>query len=59
MKEKIENSIVADNNSTITNAKNTTSINLKKLKIKHTIIGFLLGVISELVAIFIYEHFIK
>lgn len=56
---KIEKSIVADRGSTITNAKNISDTNVKKLKTKHTIIGFIIGVISELVAIYIYEHFFK
>jgi hypothetical protein len=58
-RNKIENSIVADGGSLITNARNTNNIDIKKLKTKHTVIGFVLGVVSELVAILIYEHFIK
>jgi len=62
MVKKIEKSVVADGGSTITNVTNTSdneNINLRKIKTEYTIIGFVLGILSELIAMGIYEHFIK
>lgn len=52
---KIEKSIVASGGSTIINSKNKISENVRKIKIKYTIIGFILGILSSLMASFIYD----
>jgi hypothetical protein len=62
MEKKIEKSVVADRNSTITgviNTSNNENIFLRRIKTKYTILGFILGILSELIAMGLYEHFIK
>lgn len=53
---KIVNSQVADNNSSITNSKNT--VTKKHLK-PDNIISFILGIVASVAASYIYENFFK
>jgi hypothetical protein len=59
MKKNIENSIVADQGSSISNSKNITNTNIRKIKTEYSIIGFILGVLASIIASYIYAHFIK
>jgi hypothetical protein len=58
MEKKTENSVTAEGGSKISNVINAsnTKTNLKKVKAEYTIIGFVLGIISELIASYIYHH---
>lgn len=53
---KIKNSQVADNNSSITNSKNTVSKNYLK---PDNIISFILGIVASVAASYIYDNFFK
>lgn len=53
---KIDKSIVASGGSSISNSKNEITTNAKRLKTKFTLIGFILGILSSLVASFIYDY---
>lgn len=61
MKKQISQSIVAQDNSEISNAKMSIkkdkSITVNKAK--YTVFGFLLGVLSSIIATIVYENFIK
>lgn len=57
--KNIKNSQVADNNSTIVDSKNEVNISLKKIRTETTIISFIVGFLSSIIASYIYEHFLK
>lgn len=56
---KINKSIVASGGSSISNSKNEITTNVKSLKSKFTLIGFILGILSSLLASFIYDYLNK
>lgn len=65
---KIEKSQVAMGGSTISNSMNTgniknakinSNVELKKIKRKNLLIGFVLGILSSIVSSYIYDHYIK
>ncbi|SMD44204.1 hypothetical protein SAMN00777080_2822 [Aquiflexum balticum DSM 16537] len=56
---KIDKSIVATGGSSISNSKNEIATKAKRLKTKFTLIGFILGVLSSLVASYIYDYLTK
>ena len=56
-KNKIENSVVADKGSTISNVNNTVST--KRIKTVSGVVGFILGIITSIIGSYIYENFLK
>jgi hypothetical protein len=59
MKNKIDTSIVAQDHSTISNVTNRNNKSTKRIRTESIIFGFIMGVVSSIVASFIYDHFIK
>ena len=59
MKNEISGSIVAQDNSSISSSNLYTENSVRKIKIRHTIVGFVLGIVSELIAMIIYYNFLK
>lgn len=56
MTQKIKNSVVANNNSSVNNSSNKTVTKIDKASLFY---GFLIGVASSLVANYIYLTFLK
>ena len=59
MKNKIEKSVVAQGGSTISNVTNNNEKNIKKIRTESTIIGFIIGILTSIIASYIYERFLK
>lgn len=59
MQNKIDNSIVAQGGSSISNAQNINQKHINRIKRESILIGFIVGVFSSVIANYIYEHFIK
>lgn len=59
MGNKIENSQVADRNSSIQNSENKTTISVKKIRTEAAIISFIVSVLSTIVASYVYDHYLK
>ena len=61
MDNKIEKSVIAKGGSTVSgvNIQSNNQNNLRKVKAEYTLFGFILGIISELIASYIYYIFFK
>lgn len=59
MGNKIDKSIVAQGGSTISNVSNTNTKSTKRIRTESTIIGFVIGILTSIIASYIYDNFLK
>ncbi|MBB5395271.1 hypothetical protein HDC91_001299 [Mucilaginibacter sp. AK015] len=56
---KITNSQVADRQSSISGSQNANQISMKRVRSEAAIISLVVGILSSVIATYIYEHFLK
>lgn len=59
MTQEIKGSQVADRGSTISNSKNETNISIKRIRAESAIISLIVGIVSSVVASYVYDHFFR
>jgi hypothetical protein len=59
MRNGIEKSIVAQGRSTISNVTNNNTKSTKRIRAESTIIGFVLGILTSIIASYIYDKLLQ
>jgi len=59
MENKISKSVVAQGGSKISNVTNTNSKSIKRIRTESTIIGYIIGIVTSIIASYIYDNFMK